>query len=178
VTVEGIERRQIQLLERLIAASDPSDDELPELRLRLATHLVDARDRLERAGDRPASEAMGARVVRVFAALADDASFAHDDRLPAVLHDLANALRDLGREDEMREIHRRLVVEFPDDELTVDALLSFADWHFASGRLDDAMMLYREVATDARRPELHAYAMWRLTRCRVDVLGDDSTPAA
>ena len=121
---------------------------------------------------------MGARAAGVLAALADDPSFADDPRLPAVLHDLANALRDLGRQSEMLEIDRRLVVEFPDDELTVDALLAFADDHFADGRLAAAMLLYQEVAGDARRPELHAYAMWRLARCRVDLLPEDATPPA
>jgi tetratricopeptide (TPR) repeat protein len=172
---------ELRDLRRLIAATEPSDPDYPEMLLRLAGRLVDDSEHKEEvaaglagAGGaaqveqlEAAATALRAEAATLYAQLVDEPRYAGFRSIDVALYELAALRSAAGDHVGMREPLFRLIREFPLSPRVPGAYLLFADDYFNAGEMAHAERLYEKVADFAQARE-RPYALYKLAWVRLD----------
>jgi len=191
--------RQIEMLEKLIKATDASDPEYPDYLFRLADHHLEKKAYFELqagalyqpiyaardAGDetearqleeqqkrhiRAAADA-AERATKVYEYLTTDAKFASYGRLDEALYYYAFELGTLGEEQKMQQAYTKLINDFPNTPYLANAYLAFADYYYGKGQIGNAVRLYERVTQFTDSP-VYAYALYKLAWCHLNPIGE------
>ncbi|MCA9656822.1 MAG: hypothetical protein KC486_00625 [Myxococcales bacterium] len=173
---------ELRNLRRLIAATEPSDADYPEMLLRLADRLVeDSRHKEEVAAGlvgagaaareveplEAAATALRAEAAALYAEIIDGPHYAHFRATDVALYELAAIRSAAGDHVGMREPLLRLVRDFPQSPRIPSAYLLFADYYFSAGEMAHAERFYDKVATFAQARE-RPYALYKLAWVRLN----------
>lgn len=186
---EQLLRREIQLTERLVRNSRANDPRRPDILLRLAESYFELQQTLtaqvrgfddpifqactrqknanncrqQRQGQTAAEESLkGARenAIRTYATLVQD----HPNfrRMDEVLFSLGFALEEMRQFDRARQVYFRLIKGFPQSKFIPNAYLSFAEYFFGEGEMDNALQFYQKVTEiPVERNPVFGYAIYK-----------------
>ena len=90
-----------------------------------------------------------------------------------VLFKLAYLLTSVKKEDQARDYFLRLIREYPNSKYIPDAYLSFAEFYFNKGEMDNALRFYEKVE-QFPKSSVYPYAVYKKGWCYVN-LGDFKT---
>jgi tetratricopeptide (TPR) repeat protein len=102
-------------------------------------------------------------------ALSEAEDLASRDRLPQVLFSLGDLRRFRGDLKGDQRPLMRLLQEFPNHPLSVDAAIALGDDAFDAGKLAEAMKQYGFADAHAQTPGAHAYARYKLAWCDMNL---------
>ena len=83
------------------------------------------------------------------------------ERMDEVLFKLAYLLTSVKKEDQAREFFLRLIKDYPNSKYIPDAYLSFAEFYFDKGEMDNALKFYEKVE---QFPKSSVYPLRRLQK--------------
>src|SRR5450432_2757816 len=95
------------------------------------------------------------------------------ERMDEVLFRLAFLLTSVKKEDQAREFFHRLIKDYPNSKYIPDAYLSFAEYYFDKGEMDNALKFYEKVE-QFPKSSVYPYAVYKKGWCYVN-LGDYKT---
>jgi TolA-binding protein len=95
------------------------------------------------------------------------------ERMDEVLFKLAYLLTSVKKEDQAREFFHRLIKDYPNSKYIPDAYLSFAEFFFNKGEMDNALRFYEKVE-QFPKSSVYPYAVYKKGWCFVN-LGDFKT---
>jgi TolA-binding protein len=95
------------------------------------------------------------------------------ERMDEVLFKLAYLLTSVKKEDQARDFFLRLIREYPASKYIPDAYLSFAEFYFNKGEMDNALKFYEKVE-QFPKSSVYPYAVYKKGWCYVN-LGDYKT---
>jgi len=95
------------------------------------------------------------------------------NRMDEVLFKLAYLLTSVKKEDQAREFFLRLIKDYPSSKYIPDAYLSFAEYYFEKGEMENAMKFYEKVE-QFPKSSIYAYAVYKKGWCWVN-LGEYKT---
>src|SRR3954469_21665871 len=95
------------------------------------------------------------------------------ERMDEVLFRLAFLLTSVKKEDQAREFFHRLIKDYPNRKYIPDAYLSFAEYYFDKGEMDNALKFYEKVE-QFPKSSVYPYAVYKKGWCYVN-LGDFKT---
>ena len=95
------------------------------------------------------------------------------ERMDEVLFRLAYLLTSVKKEDQAREFFHRLIKDYPNSKYIPDAYLSFAEFYFDKGEMDNALKFYEKVE-QFPKSSVYPYAVYKKGWCYVN-LGDYKT---
>jgi len=90
-----------------------------------------------------------------------------------VLFRLAFLLTSVKKEDQAREFFHRLIKDYPNSKYIPDAYLSFAEYYFDKGEMENALKFYEKVE-QFPKASVYPYAVYKKGWCYVN-LGDYKT---
>ena len=90
-----------------------------------------------------------------------------------VLFKLAYLLTSVKKEDQAREFFLRLIKDYPNSKYIPDAYLSFAEFYFDKGEMDNALKFYEKVE-QFPKSSVYPYAVYKKGWCYIN-LGDYKT---
>jgi len=188
---EGLLKKEIAILERLVANSSADDPRRPEVLLRLAETQFEmqiaknakvrsyddpiyeactrdqdeARCKAARKGQKDAEaelDTIRADSIRTYATLVRD--HPNFKRMDEVLFSLAFALQELNQFDRARSVYRRLIKDYPNSRFVPNAYLSFAEYYFnEESDMDAAAKFYRKVLEfPPKRNSVYGYALYKV----------------
>ena len=91
-------------------------------------------------------------------------------RMDEVLFKLAYLLQTVKKEDQAREFFHRLIKDYPNSKYVPEAYLSFGEYFFAKGEMDNALKFYERVEQFPKSP-VYGYAVYKQGWCYIN-LGD------
>ncbi len=100
-------------------------------------------------------------------------TFKQYDRMDEVLFRLAYLLQTVKREDQAREVFHQLIKDYPNSKYVPEAFLSFAEYYFGKGEMDNALKFYKKVEEFPKSP-VYGYAIYKQGWCFIN-LGDFKT---
>lgn len=164
--IEKLWAEEGQTLRRLVEVSRERD--LGEALLRLGLWERDAARRLEERGDADpvALEKHRDAADEALSAALDELA---PDRMPEALFSLGDLRRSRGRYEDAEAPLARLVEEFPDAPLALDAAVALGDDTFEAARLADAVQRYEFVIARAPEGESATWARYKLAWCRINL---------
>jgi len=179
----------IGTLKRLIKVTDEDDPEYPDYFFRLAEHyrekqtqyMFRARELDEKiyqsktAGAKKtyaarqkkyekAEKAWMLQSIKMYLHIAQKPKFAKYKRMDEVLFNLGDMLNKAGRLDKARVFFGRLIRNYPQSKYIPDAYLSFAEFYFNDGRVEEALKLYQQVGKYPDSP-IYGYAVYKQGWC-------------
>ena len=188
---ESLLKKEISILERLVANSSADDPRRPEVLLRLAETQFEmqiaknakvrsfddpiyeactrdqdqARCKAARQGQKDAEkelDAVRSDSIRTYATLVRD--HPNFKRMDEVLFSLAFALQELNQFDRARSVYRRLIKDYPNSRFVPNAYLSFAEYYFNDeSDMDAAAKFYRKVLEfPPKRNSVYGYALYKV----------------
>jgi tetratricopeptide (TPR) repeat protein len=89
------------------------------------------------------------------------------ERMDEVLFRLAFLLTSVKKEDQAREFFHRLIKDYPDSKYIPDAYLSFAEYYFDKGEMDNALKFYEKVELFPKS-SVYPYAVYKKGWCYVN----------
>jgi tetratricopeptide (TPR) repeat protein len=89
------------------------------------------------------------------------------DRMDEVLFRLAFLLTSVKKEDQAREFFHRLIKDYPNSKYIPDAYLSFAEYYFEKGEMDNALKFYEKVE-QFPKSSVYPYAVYKKGWCYVN----------
>jgi tetratricopeptide (TPR) repeat protein len=95
------------------------------------------------------------------------------ERMDEVLFKLAFLLTSVKKEDQAREFFLRLIKDYPNSKYIPDAYLSFAEYYFDKGEMENALKFYEKVE-QFPKASVYPYAVYKKGWCYVN-LGDHKT---
>ena len=95
------------------------------------------------------------------------------ERMDEVLFRLAFLLTSVKKEDQAREFFHRLIKDYPNSKYIPDAYLSFAEYYFDKGEMENALKFYEKVE-QFPKSSVYPYAVYKKGWCYVN-LGDYKT---
>src|SRR6188768_3660596 len=95
------------------------------------------------------------------------------ERMDEVLFRLAFLLTSVKKEDQAREFFHRLIKDFPNSKYIPDAYLSFAEFYFDKGEMENALKFYEKVE-QFPKSSVYPYAVYKKGWCYIN-LGDYKT---
>ena len=90
-----------------------------------------------------------------------------------VLFRLAFLLTRVKKEDQAREFFHRLIKDYPNSKYIPDAYLSFAEYYFDKGEMENALKFYEKVE-QFPKSSVYPYAVYKKGWCYIN-LGDYKT---
>ena len=90
-----------------------------------------------------------------------------------VLFKLAFLLTSVKKEDQAREFFLRLIKDYPNSKYIPDAYLSFAEYYFDKGEMENALKFYEKVE-QFPKASVYPYAVYKKGWCYVN-MGDFKT---
>lgn len=178
----------IATLIRLVKVTPKDDPERPDYLYRLAEHYRDkkveysfrARELDEKIFTAPpgrkeklkdlqkryekAERDWMFNAIKLYLRIADTPEYARYKRMDEVLYNLADMLNQAKRRDKARLFFAELIRNYPQSKYIPDAYLSFAEFFFNEGRVEDALRRYEQVARYKDTP-LHGYAVYKQAWC-------------
>lgn len=181
-------QREVQVLNRLVGNTRAADPRRPDVLLRLAETYFemqqDANTRV-RSFDEPMFQARRERnqqrvrqleqqqrqaqeeldqarrdAIATYARLVQD----HADyrRMDEVLFSLGYALEEMREFDRARQVYHRLIKGFPQSRFIPNAYLSFAEYYFAEGEMENALQFYQKVTEfPPERNPVYGFAVYK-----------------
>ena len=95
------------------------------------------------------------------------------ERMDEVLFRLAFLLTSVKKEDQAREFFHRLIKDYPNSKYIPDAYLSFAEYYFDKGEMENALKFYEKVE-QFPKASVYPYAVYKKGWCYIN-LGDYKT---
>src|ERR1700690_1022490 len=95
------------------------------------------------------------------------------ERMDEVLFKLAFLLTSVKKEDQAREFFLRLIKDYPNSKYIPDAYLSFAEYYFDKGEMENALKFYEKVEKFPKA-SVYPYAVYKKGWCYVN-MGDHKT---
>ncbi len=89
------------------------------------------------------------------------------ERMDEVLFRLAYLLTSVKKEDQAREFFHRLIKDYPTSKYIPDAYLSFAEYYFDKGEMDNALKFYEKVE-QFPKSSVYPYAVYKKGWCYVN----------
>ena len=89
------------------------------------------------------------------------------ERMDEVLFRLAFLLTSVKKEDQAREFFHRLIKDYPNSKYIPDAYLSFAEYYFDKGEMDNALKFYEKVE-QFPNSSVYPYAVYKKGWCYVN----------
>jgi len=89
------------------------------------------------------------------------------ERMDEVLFRLAYLLTSVKKEDQAREFFHRLIKDYPNSKYIPDAYLSFAEYYFDKGEMDNALKFYEKVE-QFPKSTVYPYAVYKKGWCYVN----------
>ncbi len=130
------------------ANAQHNERRVAELRREQATHLTNARN-------------YRGQLIRTFETLVVEHN--NYSRLDEALFYLAFAYQDARDQQNARRVYLELIRRFPQSRFIPNAYLSFAEFFFEQGAMEEARQFYeRVVAIDTPENQVRAYAMYKL----------------
>jgi TolA-binding protein len=90
------------------------------------------------------------------------------ERMDEVLFKLAFLLTSVKKEDQAREFFLRLIKDFPNSKYIPDAYLSFAEYYFDKGEMENALKFYEKVE-QFPKSTVYPYAVYKKGWCYVNL---------
>ena len=90
-----------------------------------------------------------------------------------VLFRLAFLLTSVKKEDQAREFFHRLIKDYPNSKYIPDAYLSFAEYYFDKGEMENALKFYEKVE-QFPKSSVYPYAVYKKGWCYIN-MGDYKT---
>jgi tetratricopeptide (TPR) repeat protein len=94
-------------------------------------------------------------------------NFRKYERMDEVLFRLAYLLTSVKKEDKAREYFHRLIKDYPNSKYIPDAYLSFAEFYFDKGEMDNALKFYEKVE-QFPNSSVYPYAVYKKGWCYVN----------
>ena len=94
-------------------------------------------------------------------------NFPKYERMDEVLFRLAFLLTSVKKEDKAREYFHRLIKDYPNSKYIPDAYLSFAEYYFDKGEMDNALKFYEKVE-QFPKSSVYPYAVYKKGWCYVN----------
>jgi len=94
-------------------------------------------------------------------------NFRKYERMDEVLFRLAYLLTSVKKEDKAREYFHRLIKDYPNSKYIPDAYLSFAEYYFDKGEMDNALKFYEKVE-QFPKSSVYPYAVYKKGWCYVN----------
>ena len=94
-------------------------------------------------------------------------NFRKYERMDEVLFRLAYLLTSVKKEDKAREYFHRLIKDYPNSKYIPDAYLSFAEYYFDKGEMDNALKFYEKVE-QFPNSSVYPYAVYKKGWCYVN----------
>ena len=179
----------IKALKKLIRVTDDDDDEKPDFFFRLAEHyrekktqymfrareldekVYQAQTEGEKAQYRArqkkyekAERAWMVESIKMYLRIATKDRYKNYKRMDEVLFNVADMLNKAGRQDKARKFFGKLIRNFPQSKYIPDAYLSFAEYYFNAGKVEDALKLYQQVGRFPNSP-IYGYAVYKQGWC-------------
>ncbi len=179
----------IATLKRLIRVTDDDDAEKPDYFFRLAEHyrekktqyMFRARELDEKLYQsetenqktqikrrqkqyEKAERAWMVESIKMYLRIATKAQYKNYKRMDEVLYNVADMLNKAGRQDKARKFFGKLIRNFPQSKYIPDAYLSFAEYYFNAGKVEDALKLYQQVGRYPNSP-IYGYAVYKQGWC-------------
>ena len=85
-----------------------------------------------------------------------------------VLFKLAFLLTQVKKEDQAREFFLRLIKDYPNSKYIPDAYLSFAEFYFDKGEMENALKFYEKVE-QFPKSSVYPYAVYKKGWCYVNM---------
>ena len=95
------------------------------------------------------------------------------ERMDEVLFRLAFLLTSVKKEDQAREFFHRLIKDYPNSKYIPDAYLSFAEYYFDKGEMENALKFYEKVE-QFPKSTVYPYAVYKKGWCFINT-GDYKT---
>src|SRR3954452_15089066 len=95
------------------------------------------------------------------------------ERMDEVLFRLAFLLTSVKKENQAREFFHRLIKDYPNSKYIPDAYLSFAEYYFDKGEMENALKFYEKVE-QFPKSSVYPYAVYKKGWCYIN-LGDYKT---
>jgi tetratricopeptide (TPR) repeat protein len=179
----------ISTLKRLIQVTDNDDPEKPDFYFRLAEHyrekkvlfMFRAREldekiygtnsasrksmlkRRQKAYERGEKQWM-VNAIKMYLHIATKPAYNKFARMDEVLFNVADMLNQAKRRDKARIFFRKLIRNYPQSKYIPDAYLSFAEFYFTDGQIDNALKLYQQVGKYPNSP-IYGYAIYKQGWC-------------
>ena len=90
------------------------------------------------------------------------------ERMDEVLFKLAFLLTQVKKEDQAREFFLRLIKDYPNSKYIPDAYLSFAEYYFDKGEMENALKFYEKVE-QFPKSSVYPYAVYKKGWCYVNM---------
>src|SRR5262245_18342641 len=89
------------------------------------------------------------------------------ERMDEVLFRLAYLLTSVKKEDQAREFFHRLIKDYPNSKYIPDAYLSFAEYYFDKGEMENALKFYEKVE-QFPKSSVYPYAVYKKGWCYIN----------
>ncbi len=181
--------RAIAILKRMISAADDDDPKKPDYLFRLAEHYREkktqymfrareldekvyqsqtenekAQYRARQKKYEKAQRAWMVQSIKMYLRIATEDKYKNYKRMDEVLFNVADMLNKAGRQDKARKFFGKLIRNFPQSKYIPDAYLSFAEYYFNAGKVEDALKLYQQVGRYPNSP-IYGYAVYKQGWC-------------
>src|SRR4029079_1990646 len=90
------------------------------------------------------------------------------ERMDEVLFRLAFLLTSVKKEDQAREFFHRLIKDYPNSKYIPDAYLSFAEYYFDKGEMENALKFYEKVE-QFPKSSVYPYAVYKKGWCYINM---------
>ncbi len=134
---------QLDVLDRLINVTPDDSPEKPDLLFRRAEMRLEQARQFTAAADAAKRERLETAAIRDYLDITE--KFRNYHRLDEVLFYLGYELTQMKHEDMGRNYFKRLIKDFPNSKFIPDVYLSFGEYYFSSGQMDDALKFYEKV---------------------------------
>ncbi len=180
---------QINKMRRLIQVTTDDDPQKPDFLFRLGelyaekqnynfmqgarARREDLRDAAEsarpagRGADSATSRKQQKWLLEAVKAYIGATKFRKYERMDEVLFRLAFLLTSVKKEDQAREFFHRLIKDYPNSKYIPDAYLSFAEYYFDKGEMDNALKFYEKVE-QFPKSSVYPYAVYKKGWCYVN----------
>lgn len=181
---KNIQNKQIKVLKLLIEDTDPKSKEMPGLIFRLAEAFAQkqrywrfrAMEKYPEIDKAPKSKKAALKKkqklyfktekkalilsLTEYAKLAREPRYKNFPRMDEVLFYYGHTLQGVKRTTDAQKIFHQLIQNYPDSKYIPQAHLSFADYFFVKGDLDNAEVFYNKVLLFPKS-SVFAYAMYK-----------------
>ena len=102
--------------------------------------------------------------IKMYLHLATKREYEKFARMDEVLFNVADMLNQANRRDKARIFFRKLIRNYPQSKYIPDAYLSFAEFYFNEGQVENALKLYQQVGKFQNSP-IYGYAVYKQGWC-------------
>jgi TolA-binding protein len=196
--VERLTDQAMAVMQRLIDKTPDDDPEKPDFYFRMAEHMREKKTQfsfkareLDEAIYKEPTESRKAelqrqqkgyeaaehdwllKAIKMYLAIATGQSYQQFKRMDECLFNVADMLYQAKREASARVFFGRLIKDYPQSKYIPDAYLSFAEFYFNDGKVEDALRLYERVAKYPNSP-VYGYSIYKQGWCWLNLKRPDT----